>query len=169
MPERSLAAFRVTCAISVGLIVMQLGWLAVRPSPLKGSITSSSGTPPASAAKPATAQSNAPPSQVAGRPSSDLPPDVKARVEKITQSEILGPVMRPPPMALFGIAGSDVILRGTNGQSGLVREGQEMGGVKLLQIGTNRILVEVDGKKQELTIFSGVGGETLLREKEKSP
>ena len=49
-----------------------------------------------------------------------------------------------------------------NGQTGMVREGGELGGVKLLQIGTNRVLVEVDGQKKELVIFSGFGSETLL-------
>lgn len=169
MPDRAQAALRITCVTAVAVMLMQLGWLTVRPAPLKGVQIANSGASLGPTTPSATAASNAPPTKTAGQGTMDLSPDVKARVEKITQSEILGPVMRPPPMALLGIAGNDVILRGTNGQSGLVREGQEIGGVKLMQVGTNRVLVEVGGKQQELMIFSGVGGEPLLREKEKSP
>jgi hypothetical protein len=65
-------------------------------------------------------------------------------------------------MALLGIAGNVAFLRAANGQTGVVKEGDNLGGLKLLQIGTNRVLVEEDGQKQELTIFSGYGGESLL-------
>jgi hypothetical protein len=100
----------------------------------------------------------------------DLPPAVLARVDKITDSEILGPVIRPLPMALLGIAGNVAFLRAPNGQTGLVKEGDELSGLKLLRIGTNRVLVEQDGEKKELTIFSGYGSESLLpKPKEKSP
>ena len=92
----------------------------------------------------------------------ELPPEIKPRVERIVESEILGPVMHPLPMALLGIAGSDVFLRAPNGQTGLVKEGAELGGVKLLKIGINRVLVEEDGQEKELTIFQGLGGESLM-------
>jgi hypothetical protein len=92
----------------------------------------------------------------------ELPLAIRARVDRITDSEILGPVMRPLPMALLGIAGNVAFLRAANGQTGVVKEGDNLGGLKLLQIGTNRVLVEEDGQKQELTIFSGYGGESLL-------
>ena len=91
-----------------------------------------------------------------------LPAAIQARMDKITDSEILAPVMRPQPMALIGIAGSQVFLRAPNGQTGLVKEGEDLGGVKLVKIGINRVLVEEDGQKKELTIFSGYGSESLL-------
>jgi hypothetical protein len=91
-----------------------------------------------------------------------LPLMVQARIEQIIKSEILGMIMRPPPMALLGIAGKDVLFRSPTGQTGLMRVGEEMGGVKLLQIGPNRILIEQDGQKKELTIFEGLGGESLM-------
>lgn len=106
-----------------------------------------------------------------GRPAkgAELPAKVKARVDFIVNSELLGPVPRPLPMALLGIAGPDVLLRAPNGQMGMISEGGELGGVKLLQIGTNRILIEHEGQKKELTLFSGYGGETLLpKQKETS-
>src|SRR5207302_1770567 len=101
-----------------------------------------------------------------GKKGPDLPPAIQARVDKITDSEMLGPIMHPLPMALLGIAGKLAFLRAPSGQTGAVKEGDEVGGLKLLRIGTNRVLVEHEGQKKELTIFSGYGSETLL-EKER--
>lgn len=92
----------------------------------------------------------------------DLPPEVWARVDRIVDSEILGPVMRPLPMALMGIVGNIAFLRASNGQTGLVKEGENLGDLKLLRIGINRVLVEESGEKKELMIYSGMGGESLL-------
>ena len=103
-----------------------------------------------------------PPGRPGAMTAPELPLAIRARVDRITDSEILGPVMRPLPMALLGIAGNVAFLRAANGQTGVVKEGDNLGGLKLLQIGTNRVLVEEDGQKQELTIFSGYGGESLL-------
>ncbi|MGO8697978.1 MAG: hypothetical protein ACLQVY_09710 [Limisphaerales bacterium] len=97
-----------------------------------------------------------------GPPHIDLPPAVQSRVDKIIESEILGPVMHPQPMALLGIADEDVFLRLTNGQTGPVKVGHEFGGIKLLRIGMNRVLIEQDGEKKELTLFGGLGSESLL-------
>jgi hypothetical protein len=97
-----------------------------------------------------------------GMKDATLPPVVQARVDRIVQSEVLGPVMRPLPMALLGIAGKDVFFRAPNGQTGLLREGEELGGVKLLRIGTNRVLIELEGHTNELSLFSGFGSETLM-------
>ena len=91
-----------------------------------------------------------------------IPPLIQARIDKITQSELLAPVFHPPPMALLGIAGKDAFLRTPNGQMSLLREGGEADGLKLLRIGTNRVLVELAGEKKELMIFEGLGGESLL-------
>jgi len=65
-------------------------------------------------------------------------------------------------MALIGIADEEAFLRATNGQTGPVKVGGEIGGIKLLRIGVNRVLVEHDGEKKELTLFGGVGGESLM-------
>lgn len=92
----------------------------------------------------------------------DLPPAVQARITRITDSEILGPVMHPMPMALLGIAGDCAFLRSDSGQTGLVKEGDLLADLKLLRIGVNRVLVEQAGQKKELTIFSGYGGDSLL-------
>ena len=102
-----------------------------------------------------------------GKKGPDVPPAMKARIDRITQSEILAPVMRPMPMALLGIAGDQALIRSPEGQSGLVKEGKELGTIKLLKIGTNRVLIEEKGEKKELTIFSGFGGESLMPKEEK--
>ena len=70
---------------------------------------------------------------------------MQARIHQITESEILAPVMRPLPMALLGIAGECAFLRSANGQTGLVKAGDSLDDLKLLRIGINRVLIELDG------------------------
>jgi hypothetical protein len=98
-----------------------------------------------------------------GKHGPDLPPAVQARISKITDSEILGPVMRPLPMALLGIAGNVAFLRSDSGQTGLVKPGDSLDDIKLLRIGVNRVLIEQNGQKKELTMFSGYGSDSLLQ------
>jgi len=98
-----------------------------------------------------------------GKHGPDLPPAVQARISKITDSEILGPVMRPLPMALLGIAGDFAFLRSDSGQTGLVKPGDSLDDIKLLRIGVNRVLIEQNGQKKELTMFSGYGSDSLLQ------
>ena len=96
-----------------------------------------------------------------GRPSA-LPPATQAWVDKIVDSEIFAPVMRPQPMALMGIAGNVAFLRSPSGQTGLVKVGDSLGEIKLIKIGINRVLVEQDGQPKELTVFNGYGSDSLL-------
>ena len=91
-----------------------------------------------------------------------LAPEIQARVDRVYESEIFAPVMHPMPMALLGVAGKAAFLRAPSGQTGMVKEGENLGDVKLLKVGINRVLVEQDGKQQELMIFAGLGGESLL-------
>ena len=107
------------------------------------------------------------PMMMSGVKPAALPPVVQAKVSRVIDSELLGTVMHPQPMALLGIAGNYAMLRTPSGQTGLVKEGDELGGVKLLTIGVNRVLVEEQGKTNELTIFSGFGGESLLPKQDK--
>lgn len=95
-------------------------------------------------------------------PKATVAPAVQASIDRITDSEILGPVVRPLPMALLGIAGQMAFLRTPNGVTGLVKAGDELGGIKLLRIGVNRVLIEENGQPKELTIFGGIGGESLI-------
>jgi len=117
---------------------------------------------PASGPDVAMAMAGMNPRQMGPGKAPELPPEIQARVARISDSEILGPVMRPMPMALLGIAGNVAFLRSPSGQTGLVKEGDNLGEIKLLRIGTNRVLIEQDGQPKELMIFSGFGGESLL-------
>src|SRR5438093_6035206 len=142
------------------------------PSGPAAAPTPAAAAPPASAAGPGPIPGRAPgarPGFGPGPGAIDVPPELRSRVDRIVQSEILGPFMRPLPMALLGIGEQDVFLRAPNGQTGLLKEGDELGGVKLLLIGTNRVLIEHEGQKKGLTVFAGFGSETLLpKEKEKT-
>lgn len=150
MLERLNPLLRLVCLCLAGLLVWQVSRLTLRRDTFaRGTI----GSIPVALSE---AKTNSP-------PPSAPPPEVTAKIEKIKQSQLLGPEMKPPPMALLGIAGPDVFLRGPNGQTGVVREGEELGGVKILKIGANRVLVEHEGQQKELTIFSGFGGESLLK------
>jgi hypothetical protein len=120
------------------------------------------GMPGANFIPPGMAGGNFNPFAPRGKPADDLPPVVQARISRIVDSEILGQVMHPLPMALLGIAGDVAFLRSDSGETGLVKEGDSLGELKLLKIGINRVLVEQNGQKSELMIFSGYGGESLL-------
>ncbi len=98
-----------------------------------------------------------------------LPPAVQGRLDRIIESELLAPVMHPQPVALLGIVGVDALMQAPNGQSGMIKEGEEMGGIKLLKLGINRALIEEAGEKKELTLFSGLGSESLLSKQTNSP
>lgn len=192
MLERAEPILKLVCAGLVALLLVQAAGAARRSNPLKRTSVPVPPTwsPPTNAA-PATGGSSGPgmppgmppgmamsmpPGMPMGMPpggrhgrggpggpgGAALSPEAEARLDKIIQSELLGPVMRPPPMALIGIAGKDVLLRGPNGQAGLVREGGEMGGAKLIRIGTNRVLVQEGTELKELMIFEGIGGESLM-------
>jgi hypothetical protein len=128
----------------------------------------------ASAQKPSGSDTNAASSGTAGRRGGagprqgsppklpDLPPPIKNRVDWIVNSETLAPIPHPVPTGLLGIAGNYAFIRGSTGQNEMVKVGDSVGSVKLLRIGTNRVLVEEDGQPKELMIFEGYGGESLL-------
>ncbi len=124
--------------------------------------STNSATAKASSRRPPNAAIAAMPGGPGGKKASTLPPEIQARVDRVYESEIFAPINHPMPMALMGIAGNVAFLRAPNGQTGMVKEGDDLGDIKLLRIGTNRVLVEQDGKKQELMIFAGYGGESLL-------
>ncbi len=105
----------------------------------------------------------------AGAGGKPLGPVLQARIEKVIHSELLGPAPRPVPMALMGIAGTNAFIRTTSGMSGMVGEGGELGGVRLVRIGINRVLVNEAGTNKELTIFGGAGGESLLPKSTNQP
>lgn len=141
---------RLLCVALGALFLYQVVQFATAPDPL-----ATSGSPPVTADQegPQENGSDGPP---------DLSPRIRAQVERITESGILGPVPQPPPMALLGIGGDHIFLRSPTGQTGIIRVGEELGGVKLLRIGINRVLIEHEGQTRELMMFSGFGGESLM-------
>ena len=148
MLERATPVLRIISIVLAGVVLLQVSRLVSRRSALAQiqvgrKLTLAPGT-------------------ISTNKAAAVPPEILARVDKIKETQVLGQIMRPPPMALIGIAGRDALLRGPNGQTGLVREGEELGGVKLLRIGLNRVLVEHEGQTKELTLFEGFGSESLL-------
>ena len=92
----------------------------------------------------------------------DLPPLAQGRVNQIIVSEIFAPMMHPQPSDLIGIAGNYAFLRASSGAMGMVKEGDSLGGLKLLKVGINRVLIEENGEKKELMIYQGFGSESLM-------
>jgi hypothetical protein len=185
MRNRKELLLQLVCGVLAVLVILQVPG-AFSPAESLAELKPAVATPVAEeqAEPPAATPTNAPgplppgmampapmPGMPGGRPGKpvELPPKVKASVDFIVNSELLGPVPRPLPMALLGIAGKDVFFRAPNGQTGLLSEGGEMGGVKLLQIGTNRILIEHEGQKKELLLFSGYGGDSLMPTNQEIP
>jgi len=163
MLERSETVLKFACLALAALILLQCSRFMLRSDSLaRLTIPALPSLPASSEAQSETKPTNSVPRNVPQKPPSNLPPAISARIERITQSEILGSIIRPLPMALLGIAGQDAFLRAPNGQTGLVKEGEELGGVKLLRIGTNRVLIELEGQQKELSVFSGFGSESLL-------
>ena len=186
MRERQVRILKMVCTGLAVLFLFKLSRVLIIKDPLAGvdlaeleaaksRVTATSTTNSAAVIKPEARPSSGKNSlprnllSTRSRPQSPgLPAGIQARVDQIKDSEILGPVQRPLPMALLGIAGKDAFLRSPNGQTGLLREGEELGGVKLLQIGTNRVLIEHEGQKKELTLFEGFGSESLLQPEKES-
>lgn len=159
LKEYNVAALKGLCVLLMALLCLQLFQNGIRTTPMPSIGIAALASAGSSAENSARTNSNPIPGAGTGVPLSNT---VKARVDQITSSELLGPVIRPIPMALLGIAGKDVFVRAPNGQTGLLRIGEELGGLKLLQVGTNRILVEHEGVRKELTIFSGFGSPPLM-------
>ncbi len=172
MSRHTEVVLRMACLVLAALLVLQLVAFARRSRPLAGvrvprlelSVTTAT---PGRAVSPGQAPTE-PATPVLP---TNLPSAVQAQIDRIAESEILGPVPKPVlvPVALLGIAGRDVFLRTPTGQTGLLRVGEELGGIKLLQIGTNRVLIEEEGHRKELSMFSGFGGQPLLPQEKENP
>ena len=159
MPDRWNRVLRIACFCLAGLVLWQISRLALhRNTPLP-----SFDGPFSAYASTAPAATNAGPAKPA-----ELPPAARSRIDRIVQSEILGAVVKPQPMALLGVGGADAFIRTPGGQTVLLREGEENSGVKLIRIGTNRVLIEHEGQRKELMLFSGFGSETLLPRSEQT-
>ena len=163
MLERSEMVLKVACLALTALLLYQCSRFVIRRDSLAHlTIPALPALPVNPDAQTGGKGTNSVPRSESQKPATNLPPAISARIDRITQSEILGSIIRPLPMALLGIAGQDAFLRAPNGQTGLLKEGEELGGVKLLRIGTNRVLIEHEAQQKELSVFSGFGSESLL-------
>ena len=170
MLERSETILKVACLALTALLLYQCSRFVIhRDSLAHLTIPALPSLPANSDAQTGGKGTNSVPRNESQKPATNLPPAISARIDRVTQSEILGPIIRPLPMALLGIAGQDAFLRAPNGQTGLLKEGEELAGVKLLRIGTNRVLIEHEGQQKELSVFSGFGSETLLPKQKENP
>ena len=161
MSERTEKILRQVCLVLALLLIYPLARLAFRDDGLKALSAASTtvSTPPTVASG---TNGSTPSRGRTGEPPPGLPEAVRLQIEKISQSEILGPVVRPQPVALVGIAGKDVFIRSSGGRTGLLRTGETLDGIKLITVGTNRVIIEEQGNQRELTLFSGFGSETLI-------
>jgi len=170
MLERSEIVLKVGCLVLSALLLFQCSRFVMRQDSLAHlAIPALPSLPDNSDAQTGLKTTNSVPRSETQKPATNLPPAISARIDRVTQSEILGSIIRPLPMALLGIAGQDAFLRAPNGQTGLLKEGEELAGVKLLRIGTNRVLIEHEGQQKELSVFSGFGSETLLPTQKENP
>lgn len=171
MPERYLILVKGLCALFTLLIVLQAGKALVGSNPLDGVVMPNPPLAPEKVVdevKDPPTPSPAPPGPRMPGPRAapkEVSPTLQACLDQLDKSGVLGRVPKPVPFVLFGFAGNAAFLRVPNGQSGLVAEGEEFGGVKVLRIGNNRVLLEHEGKQQELTLFSGLGSESLMNSK----
>lgn len=161
MFDRLLPWLKITCLLLAGLMVYQAARLLVGRdrTELAGLDVRfpeivAPPVPPGDGTKAASAWT---------APAPETPPaTVQDRIDRIERSGILGAVPRPLPLALLGIGGEDAFVRAPNGQTGLLRVGEELGGIKLLRIGINRVVIEEAGQEKELTLFPDLGGPSIL-------
>jgi len=158
LADRLEPYLKIACLCLAILIILQLTQRGRASDPLRDLriIT----PPPAPAARPSPP--TAPPTRPGSKRAKPLSPDVAALVDTINKSETFGPVKKPQPIQLLGIAGEAAFLQDPNGQEGLAREGETFNGIKLLRIGINRVLIEHQGEEKELTLFSGIGSDSLI-------
>jgi hypothetical protein len=157
-PRTYLPLLRILSVTLLGVVGFQITYLLAQKDPLAEAPAGAGGLEPGAAGG----------SRAQGGPTAPAFPE---RYLAIDSSGIFGlaPKKEVQP-ALLGLAGRYAILLCPDGKTELVAEGGEAGGIKVRKIATNRVLIEYQGKEEELTIFSGLGSGSLLHEgKERTP
>jgi hypothetical protein len=157
MAERATVILRILVLVLAGVFTLQLVQLLRAPDPLAELNRDLLPDLPRTDAPGGSNSAAASPRRPAA-----LPTDIQKQVEQVTSSEVFGAVPHPLPMAVLGIGGQDAFIRTPAGGTEVMRVGDEAGGVKLLQIGINRVLVEHEGKPKELILYPELGGPSLL-------
>lgn len=155
MLRRYLWALKLVCLLLFALIAAQAFSLVKERDPLEGLSGTAFEAPALAQTKDKAPGPGKEETKLATAP---LPDGYKV----IEQSGILGRAPDRPPPVLLGIVGKYALIQTPGGNSGMVVEGGELDGIKVLRIATNRALIEHQGKQQELVIFSGIGSSSLL-------
>ena len=87
---------------------------------------------------------------------------VKTSIEIMKRSGLFGSPPKPRPSTLIGIAGDMAIIQTGSGGTKAMSVDETFQNVKLLKLDTNRALIEENGKTRELTLYSGMGSESLI-------
>lgn len=98
-----------------------------------------------------------------GKAVNNLPGPIATRSQLIRQSELFGPVPRPQPIGLSAVFDNIAIISFPSGDRGPLKVGEERNGVQLLEVAANRALIVHEGATNELTIFSGIGSDSILK------
>ena len=168
MPRHAFNLLRLLCLVLAVTAVIQVVTLARAENPLPDTEATDLSTvvnPRPAGTAPAGPAAAPPPGGAKTPPAVKLP----ERYAATHTRGIFGvvPPKPPIPILLEGIGSDFAFLRSAKGRSGLVKAGETFDSIKVLEIGQNRVLIEVEGKKRELTIYHGLGGGSLLPPQEK--
>jgi len=163
VPRHAFNLLRLLCLALAVTAVVQVVTLAGAEDPLPDSEATDLAAvvnPRPTGTKPTEAAEATPPKGGKKPPAVKLP-ELYAAIQTRGIFGVVPP--RPPiPILLEGIGSDFAFIRSAKGRSGLVKAGETFDGIKVLEIGRNRVLIEVEGKKRELTIYQGLGGGSLL-------
>jgi hypothetical protein len=153
--KRLLLLLKLICLCWIVVICAEGHALLTRKGPLADLGADADADAAPESGKPAVAGS-----KEAGPATVPLPEKYKP----IDSSGIFGlaPQKKESPPVLLGIAGDCALIAAPDGARGIVREGGELHGVKILRLDINRALIEYKGKVEELTMFSGLGSTSIL-------
>ena len=163
MPDKWQKGFQAIAILLCVLALWPIAQMVFRKSPLQDiqPIQLNASEPPPAKESGEKKPPKGPPSR-GNSQKNDLPPEIEKRSAKLEESGILGRTPKPPPMALIGIAEPYAFLQTPTGQTAKIKEGESLNGVKVLRVGSNRVLVEHEDQTSELSIFSGIGSESLM-------
>jgi hypothetical protein len=172
--RKAVRALQVVCLALSLTVAWQLKRSFVDEDPLDTSGLVDAGVSSSRAAIESVAES--PAAVASGSPAEangKSPPPLSPTLAGIVTSAVFGAAPAagpPPPPVLVAVLVDRAILRWPdNNERTLVLEGDAVEGAKLLALDTNRALIHFHGQDLELTLFGGLGSETLLKPEEPTP
>lgn len=167
MHDKWQKGFQITAGLLCFLAIWPIVQMVFRKSPLKDIPPIELDAAASTTDKESSTGKSSKGSDKGKKESKDLPTDIEKRSAKLEKSGILGKTPKPPPMALIGIAEPYAFLQTPTGKTEKIKEGESLNGVKVLKVGANRVLVEHEDQTSELSIFSGIGSESLMPSNDK--